>query len=106
MEFGVRTRPITQSVADDFHVWNFGWKHFIWNVGRQVSVISVSFTCTFLNPIYLTINFRYGRRQPLVAAVFIQLITGLATAFAPWFWLFCVLRFLTALATGGTMVTR
>lgn len=35
----------------------------------------------------------------------IQLISGVATAFAPFFWLFCVLRFITAVATGGTMVT-
>lgn len=49
---------------------------------------------------------RCGRRGPLVAAVFIQLISGVATAFVPWFWLFCLLRFITALATGGTMVTR
>lgn len=55
---------------------------------------------------HLFFFFRYGRRNPLVAAVFIQLITGVATAFAPWFWLFCILRFLTAAATGGTMVTR
>lgn len=49
---------------------------------------------------------RFGRRGPLVAAVFIQLACGVASAFSPWFWLFCVLRFITAAATGGTMVTR
>lgn len=42
--------------------------------------------------------------MPLVVAVIVQLITGVATAFVPWFWLFCVLRFITAVATGGTMV--
>jgi MFS family permease len=41
----------------------------------------------------------------LVFAVTMQLICGVATAFVPWFWAFCVLRFLTAIATGGTMVT-
>lgn len=50
--------------------------------------------------------FRYGRRGPLVAAVFIQLLAGVGSAFSPWFWLFCVLRIMTAAATGGTMVTR
>lgn len=49
---------------------------------------------------------RYGRRNPLVVAVLLQLVAGVAAAFVPWFWLFCVLRFLLALATGGTMVTR
>lgn len=45
-----------------------------------------------------------GRRQPLVTAVIIQLIAGVSTAFAPWFWLFCTLRFITAMATGGALV--
>lgn len=49
--------------------------------------------------------YRYGRRNPLVFAVILQFITAVATAFTPYFWLFCVLRFLTAFATGGTMVT-
>ncbi|XP_065082873.1 organic cation transporter protein isoform X2 [Ochlerotatus camptorhynchus] len=48
---------------------------------------------------------KYGRRPPLVIAVIIQLISGVGTAFIPWFWGFVVLRFITAVATGGTMVT-
>lgn len=48
---------------------------------------------------------RYGRRGPLVFAVMAQLLCGIATAFVPYFWLFCTLRFLSAVATGGTMVT-
>lgn len=48
---------------------------------------------------------RYGRRSPLVVAVIIQLIFGVATSFVPSFWMFCVMRFITAMATGGTMVT-
>lgn len=47
---------------------------------------------------------KHGRRSPLVAAVIIQLLTGVSTAFVPWFWLFCALRFVTAMATGGTLV--
>lgn len=47
---------------------------------------------------------KYGRRSPLVAAVLIQLGSGVATSFAPWFWLFCVLRFILAMATGGSLV--
>lgn len=54
----------------------------------------------------LHIFHRFGRRVPLVAAVFLQLVSGVATSFAPWFWLFCLLRFVTAVATGGTMTTR
>ncbi|XP_037922446.1 organic cation transporter protein-like isoform X2 [Hermetia illucens] len=48
---------------------------------------------------------KFGRRNPLVVAVIIQLITGVGSAFAPWFWLFCILKFITGFATGGTMVT-
>lgn len=51
------------------------------------------------------ISFRYGRRGPLVWAVTIQVITGTMAGFSPWFWLFLVMRFLSAAATGGTMVT-
>lgn len=56
--------------------------------------------------IYYLYLYRYGRRPPLVIAVIIQLISGVATAYIPWFWGFVVLRFITAVATGGTMVTR
>ncbi|XP_037922443.1 organic cation transporter protein-like isoform X2 [Hermetia illucens] len=48
---------------------------------------------------------KLGRRNPLVAAVIIQLISGVITAFAPWYWLFLILKFITAMATGGTMCT-
>ena len=48
---------------------------------------------------------KYGRRIPLVCAVIIQLMFGLASSFATNYWLFCFFRFLTAAATGGTMVT-
>ncbi|XP_055643012.1 organic cation transporter protein isoform X2 [Toxorhynchites rutilus septentrionalis] len=48
---------------------------------------------------------KFGRRPPMVIAVIIQLISGVAAAYIPWFWGFVVLRFITAVATGGTMVT-
>lgn len=46
-----------------------------------------------------------GRRIPLVIAVIIQLVFGVASSYATNFWLFAFLRFITAAATGGTMVT-
>ncbi|CAD7092117.1 unnamed protein product [Hermetia illucens] len=46
-----------------------------------------------------------GRRPPFLAAIVLQLVAGTLAAFAPWFWLFCILRFITAAATGGTMCT-
>ncbi|KAJ6645259.1 Organic cation transporter protein [Pseudolycoriella hygida] len=57
------------------------------------------------NVLFGTLSDKFGRRIPLVAAVFMQLICGVCTAITPWFWLFCVLRFVTAVATGGTMTT-
>lgn len=47
---------------------------------------------------------KFGRRSPLVFGTIIQLIFGVATAFVPWFWLFCAMRFVTGIATGGTMI--
>lgn len=34
-----------------------------------------------------------------------QFAAGLATAFAPWFYLFLIFRFIASFATGGTMIT-
>lgn len=48
---------------------------------------------------------KMGRRNPLVIAVIMQLVCGVATSFVTNFWLFNVLRFFTAVATGGTMLT-
>lgn len=48
---------------------------------------------------------KFGRRIPLVIAVIIQLIFGVATSCSPNFWLFVFFRFITAVATGGTMLT-
>jgi MFS family permease len=48
---------------------------------------------------------KMGRRVPLVIAVITQLIFGVASSFTTSFWLFVVFRFVTAAATGGTMVT-
>ncbi|GAB0094985.1 organic cation transporter protein [Sergentomyia squamirostris] len=57
------------------------------------------------NVVFGSLADKFGRRGPLVIAVLVQLVSGVATAFAPWYWLFCLLRFITALATGGTMLT-
>lgn len=48
---------------------------------------------------------RLGRRIPLVIAVIVQLVFGVASSYATNFWLFVIFRFFTAAATGGTMVT-
>ncbi|KAJ0183341.1 hypothetical protein K1T71_001317 [Dendrolimus kikuchii] len=48
---------------------------------------------------------RYGRRLPFLAAVFLQLISGVTTAYSVNWYMFTTLRFFLAVATGGTMVT-
>lgn len=48
---------------------------------------------------------RYGRRVPFLGAVFLQLISGVTTAYSVNWYMFTILRFLLAVATGGTMVT-
>lgn len=55
--------------------------------------------------LYLLFCNRFGRRIPLLFAVVIQLISGLAASFTPWFWLFCLLRFVIGIGVGGTMPT-
>lgn len=57
------------------------------------------------NTLHVFALYRYGRRNPLVLAVIIQACAGLGAAFSPWFTGFLVMRFLAALATGGTMIT-
>jgi len=46
---------------------------------------------------------RWGRKTPLVLAGTLQMLTGTAASFAPWFSIFLGLRFLQAVATGGMM---
>ncbi|XP_049846933.1 organic cation transporter protein-like [Schistocerca gregaria] len=48
---------------------------------------------------------RFGRKKPLVFGVIMQLLTGTAVAFVPWYPVFLAVRFLLAIVTGGTMIT-
>lgn len=47
---------------------------------------------------------RIGRKKPLMIAIALQSVTGFASAFAPWYELFLILKFMCAVATGGTML--
>ena len=55
--------------------------------------------------LYYFIYLRFGRKLPMMVAIFGQVVAGVATAFVPNLELFMVVRFLQALATGGTMMT-
>ncbi|XP_017033044.1 organic cation transporter protein [Drosophila kikkawai] len=46
---------------------------------------------------------RFGRRPAFLTCCFMQLITGLIVCVSPYFWFYCLFRFLVAFATGGTM---
>ncbi|XP_011690335.1 PREDICTED: organic cation transporter protein-like isoform X2 [Wasmannia auropunctata] len=56
------------------------------------------------NLIFSIMADRIGRKKPLMIAVALQSATGFASAFAPWYELFLVLKFICALSTGGTML--
>ncbi|XP_045499099.1 organic cation transporter protein-like isoform X1 [Colias croceus] len=57
------------------------------------------------NMVFGHLSDRFGRRLPFLAAVFLQLISGVATAYSVNWHMFTSLRFFLAVATGGTMVT-
>ncbi|CAH0752514.1 unnamed protein product [Diatraea saccharalis] len=57
------------------------------------------------NMVFGHLSDRYGRRIPFLGAVFLQLISGVTTAYSVNWYMFTTLRFLLAVATGGTMVT-
>ncbi|KAK5650951.1 hypothetical protein RI129_001980 [Pyrocoelia pectoralis] len=71
------------------------------NLGQTIAMCGIIVG----NFIFGTLSDKYGRRNPLICGVILQLISSTAAAFAPWFWLFVILRFIAAIATGGIMVT-
>lgn len=56
------------------------------------------------NVLFGYLSDKFGRRRIMIVAVLLQILTGTLTAFVPWFYVFLVLRFLTAVAVGGAMV--
>ncbi|XP_015609722.1 organic cation transporter protein-like [Cephus cinctus] len=56
------------------------------------------------NMIFSMMADRIGRKIPLMIAIILQVLTGILSAFVPWFELFLVLKFISAVATGGTML--
>lgn len=47
---------------------------------------------------------RIGRKIPLMIAILLQSLTGLLTIYAPWYEMFLIFKFISAVATGGTML--
>ncbi|XP_026666972.1 uncharacterized protein LOC108622018, partial [Ceratina calcarata] len=57
------------------------------------------------NVIFGNLADRYGRKMPLMVSVVLQLISGIGCAIVPWFPALLLMKLISALATGGTMVT-
>ncbi|OAD56165.1 WD repeat and HMG-box DNA-binding protein 1 [Eufriesea mexicana] len=56
------------------------------------------------NLIFSIMADRIGRKKPLMIAIGLQSLTGFISAFVPWFELFVIFKFISAIATGGTML--
>ncbi|EDW10447.1 organic cation transporter protein [Drosophila mojavensis] len=59
----------------------------------------------FGSMVFGMISDRCGRRPAFLGCCLMQLGTGLIVCLSPYFWFYCVFRFLVAFATGGTMTT-
>ncbi|XP_076754485.1 organic cation transporter protein [Xylocopa sonorina] len=57
------------------------------------------------NIIFGNLADRYGRKMPLMVSVVLQLVSGIGCAIVPWFPALLLMKLLSAVATGGTMVT-
>ncbi|KAM3964929.1 organic cation transporter protein [Aphomia sociella] len=76
-------------------------RHWLKNLTQTVFMLGILVG----NMVFGHLSDRYGRRMPFLAAVFLQLISGVTTAYSVNWYMFTALRFLLAVATGGTMVT-
>ena len=47
---------------------------------------------------------RIGRKIPLMISILLQSSTGLLTVISPWYEVFLIFKFISAVATGGTML--
>ncbi|KAL4702081.1 hypothetical protein ACJJTC_002280 [Scirpophaga incertulas] len=47
---------------------------------------------------------RFGRKNPMLVAVILQITMGIGAAFAPSYWTFTIIRFFIGMSVGGTMV--
>ncbi|XP_050303956.1 organic cation transporter-like protein [Anthonomus grandis grandis] len=71
----------------------------------DVSQVSLMFGVLLGNIIFGILADKKGRKTILILCLLMQSMFGVLAAFSPFFWLFCALRFMLALANGGTMVT-
>ncbi|XP_011497594.1 PREDICTED: organic cation transporter protein-like [Ceratosolen solmsi marchali] len=81
-----------------------------WNlVCDREQLANFAQSCTMLgvlmgNMIFSAMSDRIGRKIPLMIAILLQSVFGLLTVFSPWYELFLTFKFISAVATGGTML--
>ncbi|XP_041980013.1 organic cation transporter protein-like isoform X2 [Aricia agestis] len=76
-------------------------RHWMKNLTQTIFMLGILVG----NMMFGHLSDRFGRRLPFLSAVFLQLIAGVTTAYSVNWYMFTTLRFLLAVATGGTMVT-
>ncbi|KAL3277354.1 hypothetical protein HHI36_012704 [Cryptolaemus montrouzieri] len=76
-------------------------KSYLAHMAQLITMLGILFG----NLTFGYLSDRYGRKNPLVWAVILQLISGIGAAIMPWLPLVLIMRFLSSMATGGTMVT-
>ncbi|XP_030027815.2 organic cation transporter protein isoform X3 [Manduca sexta] len=76
-------------------------RHWLKNLTQTIFMLGILVG----NMMFGHLSDRFGRRMPFLAAVFLQLISGVTTAYSVNWYMFTTLRFFLAVATGGTMVT-
>jgi MFS family permease len=73
---------------------------YLANLAQTVTMLGILFG----NCLFGYLSDKFGRRNPLICAVVLQVICGIGAALSPWFVMFLVMRLVAALATGGSMV--
>ncbi|XP_030566468.1 organic cation transporter protein-like [Drosophila novamexicana] len=111
------TPNVTDACSDDCDKIDFDTSVFEttivteWNLTcKKSSLASMSQSIVMAGIMFGSIVFgmiadRCGRRPAFLGCCFMQLGAGLIVCLSPYFWFYCLFRFLTAFATGGTMTT-
>ncbi|XP_026815859.1 organic cation transporter protein [Rhopalosiphum maidis] len=71
------------------------------NIAQSVFMLGVLIG----NVLFGMFSDKYGRKIPMMFAIVLLLVAGVGTSLAPWYELFLPLRFATALAIGGLMIS-
>ncbi|XP_030372851.1 organic cation transporter protein [Scaptodrosophila lebanonensis] len=82
--------------------WNLTCnKKSLASMSQSIVMVGIMFGSMFFG----MVADRCGRRPAFLGCCFMQLFSGLIVCLSPYFWFYCLFRFLVAFATGGTMTT-